>query len=166
MIEPADTSIRPRPDGFESAQWQLPHPAPFWCELIVSARHLSRSIPHVSNVEYVRWLDRAAELHADSLGFTRQSLLNRGVMWFVARHEIDYLAEAWEHDELAIATWVRNVRKVKTWRDSAIVRLADRSVICRASTLWVLVDLGTRRPIRLTDDMLAGFAPLETLLDV
>lgn len=122
---------------------------------------MSNVVDHVSNIEYVRWLDRAAELHADSLGYTRRWLLANDMMWFVARHEIDYLAEAHAGDELVIATWVRTIGKVKSWRDYVIARPADQTVICRAATLWVLVNLQTRRPKRISSPMIDRFAPLE-----
>jgi acyl-CoA thioester hydrolase len=162
FVEPAaelvPCSIAPQLGAFN-----IPHPQPFVCAIRADRRATSRAIAHVSNIEFVRWLDRAAELHADSLGYTRRRLLDDGVMWFVARHEIDYLAEAWPGDGLLIATWVRDMHKVKSWRDYAVVRPGDGSVICRAATLWVLVDLGMRRPIRIPDEMVQRFAPLNVI---
>jgi acyl-CoA thioester hydrolase len=81
-------------------------------------------------------------------------------MWFVARHEIDYLAECWRGDELVIATWVRDFKRVKSWRDFAIMRPGDGTLVCRASTLWVLVELKTRRPVRIEPAMIDRFDPL------
>ena len=145
------------------ASWcPLDHPDPFVCSLRIQPEDLSTVVPHVSNIEYVRWLDRAAELHADSLGDTRVALLATNRMWFVARHEIDYCAESWGDDELLIATWVRSFKKVKSWRDIVVIRPADETVICRAATLWVLVDLDTRRPCRFDLDMITRFQPLES----
>lgn len=153
--------LTPLRAAFDFGQYGVGHPEPYACSIAVGSEQIGQVIPHVSNIEYVRWLDRAAELHADSLGYTRQWLLERGIMWFVARHEIDYLAEAWLEDELIIATWVRDMRKVKSWRDYLIIRPADQSIICRASTLWVLVDLKMRKPIRVSPDMVQQFQPLE-----
>jgi acyl-CoA thioester hydrolase len=130
------------------------------CSLKVQSHQVSRAVEHVSNVEFVRWLDRAAELHADSLGYTRTALLERVIMWFVARHEIDYLAEAWPGDALLIVTWVRDMGKVKSWRDYLIIRPGDQKVICRAATLWVLVDLATRRGRRIDAEVATRFRPL------
>jgi acyl-CoA thioester hydrolase len=138
----------------------LPHPRPFTCRFSAGADQVSRAVDHVSNVEFLRWIDRGAELHCDSWGFTRKRLLEDGVMWFVARHEIDYVAEALPGDELVLLTWVRDVRRVRSWRDTVIVRPADGAIVCRASTLWVLVDLATRRPIRVTEAMLQKLEPL------
>jgi len=154
-------SLRPRTGPFDAAAWSIPHPAPFVCDLVVDGTQVSRAVAHVSNVEYVRWLDRGAELHADTLGYTRDAMLDRGIMWFVARHEIDYAAEAVPGDELILATWVRDMRRVKSWRDTLVVRPADLTVVCRAATLWVLVDLARRRPISIDADMANRFDPLQ-----
>ena len=76
----------------------IAHPRPFGLRLVPSADGVSREVAHINNVEYVRWIDRAAELHADSLGHTRELLLASGRMWFVARHEVDYRAEVFPGD--------------------------------------------------------------------
>lgn len=153
--------LHPRRASVDLSAYSVPHPSPFVCDIAIESRHVSRAIEHVSNIEFVRWLDRAAELHADSLGYTRERLHHDGVMWFVARHEIDYLAEAWPDDQLLIATWVRDMRKVKSWRDYVIVRPSDQTIISRAATLWVLVDLQTRRPKRIDREMAERFQPME-----
>lgn len=152
----------PRSAPADLRSLDIPHGAPFVCDLRIGRDQLSIVIDHVSNIEYVRWLDSAAELHADSLGYTRPELLESGLMWFVARHEIDYLAEAWERDALIVATWVRSMRRVKSWRDYVVYRPADETIVCRASTLWVLVDLASRRPVRIPEDMMVRFAPLQS----
>ena len=56
-----DAALRP-PTGSSIA-----HPRPFGLRLVPSADGVSREVAHINNVEYVRWIDRAAELHADSL---------------------------------------------------------------------------------------------------
>jgi acyl-CoA thioester hydrolase len=123
------------------------HPDPFLTEITVAAGHLSRVIPHCNNVEILKWIDRAAELHAASVGEDRAALAAQHRAWFVARHEVDYRAEAFEGDRLVVATWVRSARRSIAWRDSLVVRPADRTVICSAATLWVHLDLRTRRPL-------------------
>jgi acyl-CoA thioester hydrolase len=159
--------LSPRSEPIDLTATEIPHPTPYLCDIDVHQEHLSRAVAHVSNVEYVKWLDRAAELHADALGYTRQRMLGDGLMWFVARHEIDYLAEVWPDDHLVLATWVRDMSRVKSWRDYVIIRHSaspgtDDVVVCRASTLWVLVDLDRRRPVRISADMVHSFQPLCT----
>lgn len=157
-------TLTPRATVFDLTAFDVPHPSPFLCDLRITREQLGTVIEHVSNIEYVRWLDRAAELHADSIGYTRQFMLAHHMMWFVARHEIDYLAETWLDDELVIATWVRDFAKVKSWRNYVIVRPRDGQTICRAATLWVLVDLPTRRPKRIDREMIERFRPLASIV--
>jgi len=140
----------------------VPHHSPFLSDVVVAAAHLSRLVPHCNNVELVRWLDRVAELHAESIGQGRASLAADHRAWFVARHEVDYRAEAFEGERLVVATWVRNGRKSVSWRDSLIVRPSDRTVVCSAATLWVHVDLRSRRPVAPPPGSLAAFDPLES----
>lgn len=154
--------LRPiAPPSIDGASFGIAHPRPYWCGVTVGQSHVSEVIEHMNNIELVRLIDRAAELHSDSVGYTRQELLKNGIMWFVARHEIDYLAESWPGDDLVVATWVRNFSRVKSWRDYVILRPADETVICRATTLWVLVDLATRKPTRISQDMADRFCPLD-----
>jgi acyl-CoA thioester hydrolase len=154
--------LAPRTRHLDLAPFDVPHPRPFLCDARIADGDLSRAVPHVSNTEFVRWMDRAAELHADHLGYTRRAMADRGIMWFVVRHEIDYLAEAWPDDELVVATWVRDMRRVKSWRDTLVVRPADATTVCRAATLWVLVDLASRRPTRIDAVMAQRFSPLNS----
>ncbi len=163
MTTQPDTGITRSNAAVDLAPFEIDHPSPFLCELTVDDRHLSRAVEHVSNIEYVRWLDRAAELHSDALGYTRETMLRENVMWFVARHEIDYRAEAWRGDRIVIATWVRSFKRVKSWRDYVMIRMSDKKMICRAATLWVFVDLATRKPKRIPQEMIDRFSGASNL---
>jgi acyl-CoA thioester hydrolase len=149
----APPPLTPRSAPIDLGPHDVPVATPFLADVAAPGPGRPDGVGHVSNIEFVRWLDRAAELHADSLGYTRQRLLDDGIMWFVARHEIDYVGEAHPGDGLVVATWVRDVARVKSWRDYRIIRPSDGALVCRAATLWVLVSLETRRPVRIPDAM-------------
>jgi len=153
-------AMHPCAPGIDLSSFEIPHPRPFACRLHVEHGLTSNVVGHVSNIDYVRWIDRLAELHADHVGYTRSAMLADGVMWFVGRHEIDYRAESFPGETLLLLTWVRSFSRVKSWRESVIVRPADLQVICRSLTLWVLVDLATRKPTRIPAEMAARFDPL------
>ena len=150
-----DASLRP------PAAAGVAHPRPFGIRLRPGDGGLSTTVAHVSNVEYVRWLDRAAELHADALGHTRAEMAAAGHMWFVARHEVDYRAEAFPGDELEVFTWVSSMERTTCVRETLVWRSRDGRAVCRARTRWAFVDLGSRRPARIPEAMAASFAPLE-----
>jgi acyl-CoA thioesterase FadM len=156
-IEPLTTSPSSPP--------AMDHPRPWFVSIDTTREGESRSVAHISNIEYVRWLDRAAELHLDSLGWTRGAMTDSGRMWFVARHEIDYRAEVHADEHLVLATWVRDLKRAKSWRDSVIWRPSTKvddepCIVCTASTLWVQVDLQSRRPCRVQTDMADALDPL------
>jgi len=153
--------LEPAPGLVPPASASVPHGRPFALRLTAPADGVSRSVPHINNVEYVRWLDRAAELHSDALGWTRAQLVASGRMWFVARHEVDYRAEVFPGDALEVYTWVRTMGRSTSWRDTRIVRAGDGTPVCAASTLWAFVDLATRRPVRIPPEFRTAFDPLE-----
>lgn len=137
------------------------HPRPFLCRLRAEADEIGDIVDHVWNVRFLAWVDRAAELAGNALGESRRALLAQRRMWFVARHEIDFCAEVRPGDELVVATWVRDAVRVRSWRDTVMIRPRDETVVCRAATLWVLMDLDRRRPARIDAERRARLDPLE-----
>jgi acyl-CoA thioester hydrolase len=136
----------------------IPTAATWYGTIVPGTNTSSNAVGHVSNTEYVRWLDQVGQRHLASLGWSGEDLLGTGAMWFVARHEIDYRREAHAGETLLVATWVRDVRRVKSWRDTIVWRVGPEQAetVCTASTLWVHVDLNTRRPVRPPADMVAA----------
>ena len=130
---------------------------PFTLSLAVSQANLGSTIAHVSNVEYLRWIDCISDLHGISCGQSRQQLLAQERMWFVSRHEIDYLAEAFAGDRLGCATWFSRFGRTTLQRETLIWN-RDRDVaVCRASSRWVFMDLKSRKPIRIDDSQVQSF---------
>ena len=131
----------------------IPHPQPHRVPHIVDEHDLGAVIRHASNLSYLRWGEQASEAHAHAMGCSLEFLAERGLMWFVVRHEIDYLAECFLGDELTICTWVHDVEHVRSWRHTCIARESDGRMVCVCRTLWVLVDLATRRAVRIPDEI-------------
>jgi acyl-CoA thioester hydrolase len=129
----------------------------FWCVIDVGDDGTSRGVPHVNNAEYVRFIDRIAELATDAAGFTRARMLAEDRMWFVARHEIDYRGETFAGERLIAATWLREWTRTTVIRETRIVRPSDGRLVCVASTRWAYVDLVSRRPARIPAEMRDAF---------
>ena len=133
---------------------------------IVTVEQLSALVPHANNVQIVGWIDEAARAHGDASGLTRERMHGEGRMWFVARHEIDYLAESFAGDEILIGTWLTGVTKTtamratKVWRRRAD-RIPDWELAVDALSRWVHMSLGTRRPTRIPapDLQVYGWGP-------
>lgn len=99
---------------------------------------------HVNNIEYLRWMQEAALRHADSLGCTRATVAAGGT-WVIRSHRIEYLRPAFAGEQIAVLTWVSNVRRVQSLRKYKIVRANDDAVLVEAETDWLFTDTRTGR---------------------
>ncbi len=130
--------------------WELPEP--FVIEFVVEASAIDE-YGHVNNAEYLRWIERVSWAHSDALGLTleRYRELDRGMA--VHRHELDYLAPAFEGDRLALATWIiAGDSRLTLTRRFQLVRPADGRTLLRARTRFACIELSSGRPRRLPDE--------------
>ncbi len=78
---------------------------PFVIDLRVLAEDID-GLGHANNAVYVSWLERCAWRHSQRLGLDLAEYRRLDRAMAVLRHEIDYLAAAYEGDELQLATWI------------------------------------------------------------
>lgn len=83
--------------------WDLP--TPFVIDLRVGSEDID-GLGHANNAVYVTWLERCAWRHSQRLGLDLAEYRRLDRAMAVVRHEIDYLAAAYEDDELQLATWI------------------------------------------------------------
>jgi len=130
---------------------------------------------HVSNLVYVKWVLDVAMAHSRALGWDHPQYRALGAVFVVRRHEVDYVAQVREGEELIAETWVDDwrlascirrteIRRVD--RTSATLRVAARPtgggacdrVVARGATTWAMISLATGRPQRIPDDLRALFS--------
>ncbi len=139
-------------------------PSIFACVHRVREEEVSALVPHANNIVILGWIDRIAELHGAHAGAARETVARDGRMWFVARHEIDYLGESFVGDELVIATWIEKLGRTSLTRATVIAKRPDgangvaavsarSTILVRASSRWAFVDLTTRRPAAIPEDV-------------
>lgn len=105
---------------------------------------------HVNNAAYVRWLERCAWRHSESLGLgvAEYKTLDRAMV--VLRHEIDYLAAAYLDDQVMVATWItESDSKLRLTRHFQIIRPADQMTLLRARSTFVCIELSSGRARRM-----------------
>lgn len=115
----------------------------------------SALVPHANNIVILGWIDEIASLHGAAAGAARADLARDGRMWFVARHEIDYLGEAFAGDRVVLATWVAKLGRTSLVRSTRILR-EDGRELTRCESRWALVDLASRRPTPIPDAVRAA----------
>ncbi|MGC8774242.1 MAG: acyl-CoA thioesterase [Chlorobaculum sp.] len=112
---------------------------------------------HVSNIEYLRWMQDVATAHTASEGWTLDRYRQSRAIWVVRRHSIDYLMPAYAGDRLDLHTWIEWVRDCQSVRRSLLTREGDVRALARAETLWVCVEPESGRPKRVPEDFIQAF---------
>jgi acyl-CoA thioester hydrolase len=81
----------------------------------------------------------------------------------VVRHEIDYLASAYQEDELQLATWIVEWdQRLKMTRRFQLKRPSDGVTLLRAQTTFVCIELSSGKPKRMPGEFIEGYAPALT----
>lgn len=106
---------------------------------------------HVHNLRYLQWSLWAARDHSAAWGWDAGEQLKLGLGWVVRSHDITYRAAALADDQVVVRTWISEVSRFALRRGFQISRPADRTVLARGDTRWVLVDLNIRRAIEIPE---------------
>ncbi len=135
--------------------WTLPDP--FVIDIVVQSEDID-GLGHANNAVYVSWLERCAWRHSQSLGLDLAEYRRLDRAMAVLRHEIDYLASAYEGDQLQLATWiVESDQRLKMTRHFELKRPADDLTLLRAQTTFVCIELSTGKPKRMPAEFVEGY---------
>jgi acyl-CoA thioester hydrolase len=130
--------------------WDMPNP--FVIEIKVVADDID-GLGHANNAVYVSWLERCAWRHSQNLGLDLAEYRRLDRAMAVLRHEIDYLAAAYEDQELQMATWiVESDHRLKMDRRFQLVRPEDGATLLRAKTTFVCIELSSGKPKRMPEE--------------
>jgi acyl-CoA thioester hydrolase len=121
---------------------------------------------HASNIAYVRWIQDVAIAHSNAVGLDFAAYQKIGGVFFVRRHEIDYLRPVLRGDRLEVRTWIDSAMAAKCKRATEIVRhlatgpqTADQSgiVVAQSMTTWGYVEIASSRPVRIPEEIRIAF---------
>ena len=93
------------------------------------------------------YLQEVAGYHAAELGVGLDALRAKGLTWVLARQRLELPLPVALGDTLEIETWPCGIERLAALRDFT-VRRGDGAETARATTLWYVLDLATRRPVR------------------
>jgi medium-chain acyl-[acyl-carrier-protein] hydrolase len=103
---------------------------------------------------YWRTLQDAAAGHATAIGVATEQLRRQGQTWMLSRMIVEVDRAPLLGESLIVETWPSTqLRGVRAVRDFAMTNSRGET-LARASSLWVIVDLNTRRPLRVPDEIL------------
>jgi acyl-CoA thioester hydrolase len=107
----------------------------------------------------LRFMQQTASDASAAAGFDVEWYERAGTLWVIRRTIADFLAPARYRDELAVRTWVSDIRRVRSQREYEVWRSADATLVARGSTDWVYVDLTRGSPVRPPQEMVRRLMP-------
>ncbi|MGE8497434.1 MAG: acyl-CoA thioesterase [Pseudomonas sp.] len=135
--------------------WDLADP--FVIDISVTAEDID-GLGHANNAVYVSWLERCAWRHSQFLGLDLSEYRRLDRAMAVVRHEIDYLAAAYEDQSLQMGTWiVESDQRLKMDRKFQLVRPSDGVTLLRAKTTFVCIELSSGKPKRMPAEFVEGY---------
>ena len=114
---------------------------------------------HVSNVEYLRWMQSAAVDHSAAQGWSTERYEEEGSAWVVRTHFIEYQAPAFEGQNIVIDTWVTGFEKITSLRKYRIRRADDDTLLAIAETNWAYIGRKHGVPRRIPQEFKDSFEP-------
>jgi len=115
---------------------------------------------HVNNAVYQHYLEQAAIEHCESLGFPPARYREFGGTFVMRRVTIDYLRPAVAGEDLALTTWLQDMRGTRSTRRYEIRKAGEEDLLVTAEALWVWVELASMRPKAIPKPILDLFGQL------
>ncbi len=109
---------------------------------------------HVNNAVYLRWAQEIAVRH---WSLVASDAMKRQWLWVVLRHEIDYRDPILPGDDVAARTWLGPAGGPRFDRFVDIRKPGAARAAAAVKSTWVLIDAETRRPKRVSAEILDAF---------
>lgn len=122
--------------------------------IVVSQDDLD-NLNHVNNVRYVQWVQDIATEHWHSK--TSEAIRNT-YFWVLLKHTIEYKSEAILGDVLKLVTYVKKSSGVRSIRMVEIYDQNTNKLLVTSETTWCFVNAETKRPARITPDIVELFS--------
>ena len=102
-----------------------------------------------------RMLQEAASHHSDMVGLGIEGLRKKGMGWFLNKLEIRIHRYPKLKERVEIVTWFRDIKGLKTHRDFGV--FCGNEKVAVASTVWLYMDLNSRRPRRIPKEIAEAY---------
>lgn len=112
---------------------------------------------HVNNATYLNYMEECGIKAALAFGWSINRMRSEGFAIVARQLRIEYRLQAALGDELAITTYLSDLRRASATRHYLITRANDSELIAQARTLWVFVNLTTGGIMRLSAIFLDDF---------
>lgn len=107
----------------------------------------------------LRFMQQSASNASAAAGFDVEWYERQGALWLIRRSLFECLQPARYRDELAVRTWVSDMRRVRSQREYELWRVRDEALVARGWSDWVYVDTGSGKPVKVPEQIQRGLMP-------
>lgn len=116
---------------------------------------------HTNNCEYLKWCEKAAWLHSESLGLGLPEFQALGIGMAAVKTELEYCAASYAGQQLSIGTWIDSSdNKFSMQRCYQIIRLSDGATLLRGKTRFACISLEGGKLKRMPAVFVKAYTPL------
>jgi len=109
----------------------------------------------MSPTAYWRVLQNAAAGHAAALSAATEELRKGGQTWMLSKMRLEVKRHPRLGERVTVETWPSTkIKGARAYRDY-VLKDGEGEVCASASSLWVIVDLASRRPVRIPETITA-----------
>ena len=105
---------------------------------------------HIRPTTVLDLLQDVATIQAEEMGIGRDDMLARGVFWAVVRLKYEVIKEPVHYQVVRVRTWPHTPTSFSFMRDFSI-RDEAGDLLIKASSEWVLMDIESRKFVKVTD---------------
>jgi medium-chain acyl-[acyl-carrier-protein] hydrolase len=109
----------------------------------------------LSAVACWRALQDAAGAHAAALSVATETLRMNGQTWMLSKMAVEMARYPRIGEYVMVETWPSTKLKGARAHRDFVMTNAGGEILARAASLWVIVDLASRRPVRIPDSIVA-----------
>ncbi|NWF70741.1 MAG: acyl-CoA thioesterase [Chloroflexi bacterium] len=111
---------------------------------------------HMRQANYLRYMQETAVEASAAVGYDLLRYNDLNQRWLIRETHIEFIQPLFFQDEFVVKTWVAGFRRIRTQRHYEFYRA--ETLVARAYTDWVLIDLRTRQPVAASQQMIAAYA--------
>lgn len=120
----------------------------------------------MTNESMLTVFQNLASFNSDVVGYGVYDVPKTGMTWIVVDWKLRVLRRPRYGEDVMVRTWGRKTQGLISFRDFEI--RSDNELCAVATSKWMLIDLVTRKPIEITDDIKDAFGihnELEVFID-
>lgn len=99
----------------------------------------------------VRFFQDISTHHSTVVGVGPQVLLDKGVVWFLNRLEIEFFRYPELYENIETITWSRGFKRFKGYREYLMT--SEKGEIARGTSIWIFFDVKRNRIARIPSDI-------------